>query len=73
MSSDAEEHMSSTEAMMWTLERDPWLAPSGGSITIYDRPLDLDRFRSGLTHAVAATPRLRQHVEPGVGGIVSPR
>ncbi|MEO1065149.1 MAG: wax ester/triacylglycerol synthase domain-containing protein [Actinomycetota bacterium] len=73
MANDPSDHMTSSEAMMWTLERDPWLAPSGGSITIYDRPLDLDRFRAGVRQAVAANVRLRQHVEPGVGGIVTPR
>lgn len=54
--------MTETEAMMWTIERDPWLAPSGGSITIFDQPLDFDRFRAAAANAIEVAPRLRQHV-----------
>lgn len=54
--------MSDAEAMMWRIERDPWLAPSGGSITIFDRPIDVARFRRLMAHAVSEVPRLRHHV-----------
>jgi WS/DGAT/MGAT family acyltransferase len=54
--------MTEAEAMMWSIERDPWLAPSGGSITIYDKPLDFDRFRAAVASAIEAEPRLTQHV-----------
>jgi WS/DGAT/MGAT family acyltransferase len=54
--------MTEAEAMMWAIERDPWLAPSGGSITIYDQELDFDRFRAAVANAIAAEPRLTQHV-----------
>lgn len=66
-------HMSSMEAMMWNVESDPWLDPNGGSVAIYDRPLDFDLFRRGIARAVAEVPRLRQRVAPGLGGLSTPR
>jgi diacylglycerol O-acyltransferase / wax synthase len=57
-----ERGMTGGEALMWSIERDPWLAPSGGSVTVFDRPLDMARFRRLITHAVASIPRLRQKV-----------
>ena len=69
----ADDHMSDMEAMMWNVERDPWLDPNGGGIAIYDRPLDIDLFRRNVAHAVAAVPRLRQRVAPGVGPLSTPR
>ena len=64
--------MSGTEAMMWSIERDPWLASTAGSVALYDRCLDFDRFRRATAHAVATTPRLRQHVLPGHGPLAPP-
>jgi WS/DGAT/MGAT family acyltransferase len=41
------------------------MSPSGGSITIFDRPLDVPRFRRLMSHAVGSVPRLRQRaIEP---------
>ena len=54
--------MSAAETMMWHVEADPWLAPSGGSITLFDRPLDFDRFRRSMARAVTKVPRLRHKV-----------
>jgi WS/DGAT/MGAT family acyltransferase len=56
--------MSDAETLMWHVEQDPWLNPSGGSVTILDRPVDLDRFRRVVANAVAAVPRLRERVVP---------
>lgn len=69
----ADQHMSGMEAMMWNVERDPWLDPNGGGIAIYDRPLDIDWFRQSVAHAVAEIPRLRQRVAPGLGPLAAPR
>lgn len=69
----ADEHMSGLEGMMWNVERDPWLDPNGGSITIYDRPIDIDHFRRSVKLAVAEVPRLRQRVAPGLGPLSTPR
>lgn len=68
-----DDHMSDMEAMMWNVERDPWLDPNGGGIAIYDRPLDVDLFRHGMRRAVAEVPRLRQRVVSGLGPLTTPR
>ncbi len=68
-----DDHLSDMEAMMWNVERDPWLDPNGGGIAIYDRPLDIDAFRRSVKRAVADVPRLRQRVAPGLGPLSSPR
>jgi WS/DGAT/MGAT family acyltransferase len=57
-----ERSMTDAEALMWHVERDPWMSPSGGSLTLFDRPLDAIRFRRAMVDAVAAVPRLRQRV-----------
>ena len=62
-----ERHMSDAEALMWNIEKDPWLNPSGGSLTILDRPLDFEHFRAQIAAAVADVPRLRERVVPGIG------
>ena len=62
-----ERRMSDAEALMWNIEKDPWLNPSGGSLLLLDRPLDVDHFRAQIAATVAAVPRLREHVVAGVG------
>ena len=68
-----DDHLSDMEAMMWNVERDPWLDPNGGGIAIYDRPLDIDLFRRNVKRAVAEVPRLRQRVATGLGPLSTPR
>ena len=50
-----------------------WLDPSGGSLALYDRPLDVEWFRRCMRRAVAEVPRLRQRVEPGLAPLSTPR
>ncbi len=69
----ADPHMTDMEAMMWNVESDPWLDPNGGSVTVFDRALDMERFRRCLARAVAEVPRLRQRVAPGLGPLSNPR
>lgn len=64
--------MSEHEALMWNIEKDPWLNPSGASVVILDRPLDMDRFRPTLRAGIARTPRLYQRVVPGFARISTP-
>ena len=59
--------MSGTETMMWRIERDPWLAPSGGSLTLFDRPLDAVWFGRSMARAVSTIARLRQHMVASSG------
>ncbi len=56
-------HLSEHEALMWNVETDPWLNPSGASIAILDRPIDSDHFRRQMRASVAKMPRLYQRVE----------
>jgi len=67
-----ERRMSDAEALMWNIEKDPWLNPSGGSLAVLDRPIDLDHFRRQLRAAVAEIPRLRERVVPGLGRFSPP-
>src|ERR671912_1188762 len=64
--------MSDFEALMWNVEKDPWLNPSGGVIVVCDRPPDVEDFRRRIAHAVAEIPRLRERVVPGVGRLSPP-
>ena len=64
--------MSEHEALMWNIEKDPWLNPSGGSLILLDRKLDVDRFRQTLRAGVAKTPRLYQRVVPGFARLSTP-
>ncbi|MEM9714174.1 MAG: wax ester/triacylglycerol synthase domain-containing protein [Actinomycetota bacterium] len=67
-----EQRMSEAEALMWNVEKDPWLNPSGAMITILDQPVDFDGFRRRVASAVADTPRLRERVQPGLGRLNPP-
>lgn len=69
---DFADRMSEHEALMWNIEKDPWLNPSGAALTLLDVPVDPDRFRRQLRHGVAKLPRLYQRVVPGFGRISTP-
>ncbi len=49
--------MSDQEALMWNVEKDPWLNPSGAALAILDRPIDRDQFRRRIRAMVADVPR----------------
>lgn len=56
------ERMSETEAVMWTVEKDPSLRSDFLNITLLDGPPDLDRLRAKVERAIDDLPRLRQRV-----------
>jgi diacylglycerol O-acyltransferase len=64
--------MSDFEALMWRVEKDPWLNPSGGVVVVCDRPPDVDDYRRRIAHAVVEIPRLRERVVPGAGPLSPP-
>ncbi|WP_423980198.1 wax ester/triacylglycerol synthase domain-containing protein [Ilumatobacter sp.] len=64
--------MSEHEALMWNIEKDPWLNPSGAGLAILDGPLDMERFRPTLIAGIAHTPRLYQRVVPGFARLSTP-
>ncbi len=69
---DLSPRMSEHEALMWNIEKDPWLNPNGASLTLLDRPVDMERFRNQLRYGVSKMPRLYQRVVPGLGRLSTP-
>lgn len=67
-----ESKMSDAEALMWNIEKDPWLNPSGAIVTILEGPVDPERLRRRMVDAVANVPRLRERVAPGFGRLAPP-
>jgi len=67
-----DDRMSDHESLMWNIEKDPWLNPSGASLTILDGPLDQDHFRRTMRSAVSKMPRLYERVVPGLGRLAPP-
>jgi WS/DGAT/MGAT family acyltransferase len=68
----SEPRMTEVEAFMWNVEKDPYLDPTFGSVTLLDRPPDLVRLRRRLAHMVEHVPRLRQRVVPSLGRLAPP-
>ena len=62
-----ERRMSDAEALMWNVEKDPWLNPSGGSVSVLDRMPDIEHLRAQLAAAVVTVPRLMERVVGGFG------
>ncbi len=69
---DFADRMSEHEALMWNIEKDPWLNPSGAALTLLDVPVDPARFRRQIRYGVSKVPRLYQRVVPGFGRISTP-
>jgi WS/DGAT/MGAT family acyltransferase len=67
-----ERKMSDAEALMWNVEKDPWLNPNGGMVTLLDRPIDFEQFRHRMAYAVSKIRRLRERVVPGLGRLSPP-
>jgi diacylglycerol O-acyltransferase / wax synthase len=66
------DRMSDHEALMWNIEKDPWLNPSGAALTILQGSVDEEHFRRTLRRAVAKMPRLYERVVPGLGRLAPP-
>ena len=60
----ADRQMSDAEALMWRVEKDPFLASTFGTVTILDRAPDFDRLRARMEAAVHGVPRLGWRVQP---------
>ncbi|MEM9201229.1 MAG: wax ester/triacylglycerol synthase domain-containing protein [Actinomycetota bacterium] len=67
-----EQKMTDAEALMWNVEKDPWLSPNGAMVSILDKPIDADMFRQRIQYAVSEVPRLRERVVPGFGRLAPP-
>lgn len=66
------DRMSDHEALMWNIEKDPWLNPSGAGLAILEGDVDEEHFRRTLRRAVAKMPRLYERVVPGLGRLAPP-
>src|SRR3954451_18652474 len=62
-----EKRMSDAEALMWNVEKDPWLNLSGASLIILATPPDFEEFRKQVAAAVAEVPRLMERLVAGPG------
>ncbi|MDQ1396189.1 MAG: hypothetical protein QOG64_1448 [Acidimicrobiaceae bacterium] len=67
-----ERRMSDQEALMWNIEKDPWMNPNGAALTILDRPIDVDLMAARIRYGLSRVPRLRERVVPGLGRLAPP-
>ena len=65
--------MTDYEALIWNIEKDPWLSSNVGGVAILDRPVDFDEFRARIANAVYEIPILRSRVFPGLGRLAPPK
>ncbi len=67
-----ERRMSDQEALMWNIEKDPWMNPNGSALTILDRPVDFDLMVKKIRYGLSRIPRLRERPVPGLGRFAPP-
>ncbi len=68
----SDRRMTDVEAMMWNVEKDPYLSSTFGNVTLLDRAPDVGYFEKKLLHTVDRIPRLRQRVSPALGRLAPP-
>lgn len=64
--------MSDAEALMWRLDKDPYLSSTFANLSVLDRPPDFDRLRRRMERATHAIPRLRQRVQSAPANLTPP-
>ena len=57
-----ESRMSDSDALMWTIEKDPLLRSTITAVSLLDGPVDAERFADKVDGPAALIPRLRQRV-----------
>jgi WS/DGAT/MGAT family acyltransferase len=67
-----ERRMSDQEALMWNIEKDPWLNPNGAALMVLDQPVDLDVMQAKVRFGLSRLPRLRERIVPGLGRLAPP-
>jgi diacylglycerol O-acyltransferase len=68
-----ESRMSDSDALMWTIEKDPLLRSTITAVSLLDGPVDAERFREKVDRASRAIPRLRQRVVGNPYSLAPPR
>src|SRR5262249_25526575 len=58
----AVERLTDTEALMWSIERDPLLRATFLTVTVLDRPPDVARFQRRMAHVAPPIPALRPRI-----------
>jgi diacylglycerol O-acyltransferase len=65
--------MSDSDALMWTIEKDPLLRSTITAVSLLDGPVDADRFREKVERASRVIPRLCQRVVGNPYSLAPPR
>ena len=68
-----ESRMSDSDALMWTIEKDPLLRSTITAVSLLDGPVDAERFRDKVDRASRVIPRLRQRVVGNPYSLAPPR
>src|SRR5689334_13171187 len=64
--------MSDAEALMWRLEKDPYLSSGFANLSILDRLPDMERLRRRFDRTTRVIPRLHQRVQPMPANLSAP-
>jgi len=64
--------MSDLEALLWNVDKDPYLSSNFGSVSLLASSPDPGRFRRRMLQAVSRIPRLHQRVVPALGRMAPP-
>ena len=73
MSQSFEHRMSDTDALMWTIERDPLLRSTITAVIKLDQPPDRERLREMVDRGTRQLPRMRHRVRGNPYSLVPPR
>ncbi len=68
-----EPRMSDSDALMWTIEKDPLLRSTITAVSLLDGPVDAERFALKVERASRLIPRLRQRVVGNPYSMAPPR
>jgi WS/DGAT/MGAT family acyltransferase len=68
-----EPRMSDSDALMWTIEKDPLLRSTITAVSLLDGPVDAERFADKVERATRVIPRLRQRVVGNPYSMAPPR
>jgi diacylglycerol O-acyltransferase / wax synthase len=68
-----EPRMSDSDALMWTIEKDPLLRSTITAVSLLDGPVDAKRFADKVDRASRMIPRLRQRVVGNPYSLAPPR
>ena len=66
-------HLTGTEAVMWILDDEPALRSTFISVSLLDRPVDVERLRARMGRAVEEVPVLRRRLAPTPLDLAPPR